>query len=192
MKTVLFVPGFQEDKTSRDYAATIQAIEKRGYTVQFVAINWKRTTIKYWTRELDKVYAKYEPGQTILAGFSFGAMTAFMAATKRNPAELWLFSLSPYFAEDAKDDATKEKWLKTLGKRRTTGFCELNFNHLSQSLSCKTSLFVGQLEIDQWPETGERARQAHARIQDSELHVVQGAGHDVTHPQYIEVLSRHI
>src|ERR1035437_7799397 len=100
MKTVLFVPGYQEDMKSRDYASTIRAIESQGYEVKFVPINWKRTTIDQWVEELDAEYGKCDPKQTIIAGFSFGAMTAFVTATKRNPFELWLFSLSPYFVED--------------------------------------------------------------------------------------------
>jgi len=38
MKTVLFVPGFQEDESSRDYQSTITAIQKKGYKVVFVPI----------------------------------------------------------------------------------------------------------------------------------------------------------
>ena len=100
MKTVLFVPGFQEDLTTRDYASVLTAITERGYDVKFVPIKWARTTITEWVEELDIEYAKYDPVNTVLAGFSYGSMTAFMSAVKRNPAELWLFSFSPYFSDD--------------------------------------------------------------------------------------------
>lgn len=117
MKTVLFVPGYQEDLTSRDYNATIKAIEKRGYKVEFVPIQWTRTTITNWVKELDKAYSNHDQSQTILAGFSYGAMTAFVSATKRNPSELWLFSLSPYFAEDLISKNMKQAWLNNIGQR---------------------------------------------------------------------------
>src|ERR1700745_701040 len=102
MKTVLFVPGYQEDIKSRDYTSTVRTIEKQGYKVKFVPINWVRTTIDNWVDELEAVYSKHDPADTILAGFSFGAITAFVAAVKQNPFELWLFSLSGYFDEDVK------------------------------------------------------------------------------------------
>jgi predicted alpha/beta hydrolase family esterase len=86
MKTVLFVPGFREDINSRDYKSTLTAIESNGYQVKFIPINWTRTTIEDWTKELDKEYTKHEPAKTILAGFSYGSITAFMAAVNRNPS----------------------------------------------------------------------------------------------------------
>jgi len=68
---------------SRDYASIIRAIKAQGYKVKFVPINWKRTTINQWADELEAVYNKCDPKQTIIAGFSFGAMTAFVVATKQ-------------------------------------------------------------------------------------------------------------
>jgi pimeloyl-ACP methyl ester carboxylesterase len=189
MKTVLFVPGYQEDLTSRDYAATIKAIEKRGYSVKFVPIQWTRTTIKDWTKELDEVFSSYDPAQTILAGFSFGAMTAFMSAAKRNPSQLWLFSLSPYFAEDLNSKNMKATWLKGIGHRRVHAFSELHFHELAQSIECKTLLFAGQLEIDKWPVIGERVADAHRHLKPNELTIIQGAGHDVANEFYIQAIA---
>jgi len=189
MRTVLFVPGFQEDLKSRDYKATINAIKKKGYKVEFISINWLRTTIEGWVTELDKAYEQYDPKNTILAGFSYGAMTAFMSATKRNPFELWLFSLSPYFAEDFKSKNMKQTWLKGIGHRRVTAFAKLNFTELSKKVKCKTLLFAGQLEIDKWPIMGERANKADKLMQKSTLTIVQNAGHDVTNKDYIQEIT---
>jgi len=190
MKTVLFVPGYQEDLKSRDYSATITAIKDHGYKVKFVPIKWSRTTIDDWVRELDEVYAKYDPQQTILAGFSFGAMTAFMSATKRNPAELWLFSLSPYFAEDLKSQNMNQAWLKRVGHRRVTAFSKLDFKNLAKSVTCKTLLFTGQLEINKWPVIGERSAAAHKLLQKNTLTIVKEAGHDVADKHYIAAIEK--
>ena len=192
MKTVLFVPGYQEDLKSRDYASTISAIEGRGYKVKFVQINWKRTTIDQWVDELAAVYSKCDPKQTIIAGFSFGAMTAFVTAAKRNPIELWLFSLSPYFAEDLKSKNMKQTWLKEIGHRRVTAFSKLNFAKLSVTIECKTLLFAGQLEIDKWPVIGERVVNADKLLSNTTLTIVQDAGHDVANTQYIDAIKRSI
>ncbi len=192
MKTVLFVPGFQEDITSRDYAAAIAAIEGRGHKVVFVPINWFRTTIEDWTRELDAVYMRYEPADTILAGFSFGATTAFISATKREPSELWLFSLSSYFAEDLVSPLQKKSWNTMIGKRRFETFMKLNFAQLAKMISCKTLLFYGQKELDDWPIMNERAQDARWRLKNSTYVAVPIAGHDVAHEQYIRAIQESI
>lgn len=190
MKTVLFVPGFQENLRSRNYKATISAITQKGYRVVFVHIKWKRTTIEDWVVELNKVYEGYNPKDTILAGFSFGAITAFVSATKRNPAELWLFSLSPYFAKDLKSKNMKNSWLKIIGHRRVSAFSKLDFVKLSKTIKCKTLLFAGQLEIDKWPVIGERATQADKLMVNSRLTIVQNTGHDVTSKDYIKAITK--
>lgn len=189
MRTVLFVPGFTEDITTRDYAATIAAIKKKGYKVVFVPIQWKRTTIQNWVEDLEKIYNKHDPQETILAGFSYGAMTAFIAATYQNPSELWLFSLSPYFAEDLRSKNMKPIWLKQIGKRRVADFSKLNFASLVQSIDCKTLLFVGQREIDKWPIIGERCEDAQKRFKRNKLIIVPDAGHDVADSRYIKAIS---
>jgi pimeloyl-ACP methyl ester carboxylesterase len=153
--------------------------------VTFVPITWVRTTIEQWTKELDAIYDQYEAKDTILAGFSFGAMTAFMSATKRNPFELWLFSLSPYFAEDLTSKHMKQSWLNNIGHRRVTAFSQLNFGMLAKLISCKTLIFAGQLEIDAWPEVGERIADAHTLLRNNQMSIVKNAGHDVTNMQYI-------
>lgn len=192
MKTVLFVPGFQEDLKSRDYKATIKAIESRGYVVKFVPIQWKRTTIVQWQQELEKVYSTHKPSQTILAGFSFGAVTAFMSAVKRNPSELWLFSVSPYFAEDQKSKLMKQVWIDEIGKRRIAAFAKLNFALLARHIKNPTKIFIGDQEIDNYPIMGERFDAAGKYLINSKKIVVVGAEHDVANRHYIRSITKHI
>ncbi|OGL22250.1 hypothetical protein A2707_02880 [Candidatus Saccharibacteria bacterium RIFCSPHIGHO2_01_FULL_45_15] len=188
MTTVLFVPGFREDKKSRNYTAMIDAIEKAGYNVVFADIKWKRTTIKDWTAQLDLIYKEYNPNDTILAGFSFGAMTVFTVAAKQNPSELWLFSLSPYFKEDIESDDMQDVWLKNIGKNRTTAFSELHFSKMAKSIRCKTLIFVGQMELDMWPDMKNRTNEAKRIIENSHLSIIADTGHDVADSKYIDAL----
>lgn len=187
MKTVLFVPGFREDINSRDYNSTINAIESRGYKVVFVPINWTRSTLIDWVQELNNVYGNYDPKETILAGFSYGAMTAFMTATERNPSELWLFSLSPYFSDDM--PKMRKSWLNSIGHRRADVFRALDFNLLAKNINCKTLLFVGEKEVKKYPLLGTRASAAHEQISRSTLTVVANTGHDVANKQYVESIK---
>lgn len=191
MKTVLFIPGFQEDITYRDYPKTIKAIEKAGYKVTFVDINWKRTTIQHWVDEFTAVYEKYDPKQTILAGFSYGAMTAFISATKRNPAELWLFSLSPYFAEDIAHETFNKSWLKHIGHRRADAFRGLSYKSLIKHISSKTIFFYGEVELMTFPDITYR----HAitrRMSYMKTVLIPNAKHDVASDVYIDAIETEI
>lgn len=192
MKTVLFVPGFKEDLKSRNYKSTIKAIKESGYNVKFVSIQWDRTTIDDWLVELESEYSKYNPKETILAGFSFGAMTAFTSATKQNPSELWLFSLSPYFNEDIHSVNMKKSWLNHIGHRRVSAFDKLNFQDLARRIKCKTLIFARKTEIDKWPDMRDRTFNAEKLINNSELFIIDGVGHDVSDRLYIDALKEAI
>jgi pimeloyl-ACP methyl ester carboxylesterase len=187
MKTVLFVPGFRESLKSRDYKSTIDAIESKGYKVRFVPIHWARTTIEDWTKELNKEYSKHRPDQTILAGFSYGSMTAFMAAVNNNPSELWLFSFSPYFSDDMPD--MKKSWLSDIGHRRAESFRKLDFNTLADGIKCKTVIMVGEIEAKKYPLINKRSKIAHQKIANSKLVVVNDADHDVSDKNYISAIE---
>jgi len=190
MKTVLFVPGFMEDLTSRNYQKTIQAIEQKGYKVKFVPIKWQRTTINDWEKELNKEYLKYNPQNIILAGFSYGSMTAFVSATKINPSELWLFSLSPYFSEDM--SKMKKLWLKYIGKHRNIAFSKLDFNKLALKIKCKTLIFIGEAEMKKYPLMTNRTNIAHNKIKNSQVIIVPNCKHDVTDEKYITSIKENI
>jgi pimeloyl-ACP methyl ester carboxylesterase len=190
MKTVLLLPGNTETLETRPYHKTIEAIEKAGYNVQFIPIKWKRTTIIDWVAQLEEEYLKHDPKNTILAGFSFGSMTAFVEAANRPPAELWLFSLSPYFAEDL--PMLKDRWKDGIGKKRVKAFSELSFNELVKSISSKTLIFAGGEEMKRYPMLSYRFEDAHTKIKNSKFIIAKGAGHDVTHPSYIKVVINNI
>lgn len=192
IKTVLFIPGFEETIDSRDYRATMRAIESRGYNVVFVPISWSRKTIDDWVVEFGHEYAQYDPADTILAGFSFGATTAFVAATHRQPVEVWLFSLSPYFAEDFVSKNMKKSWVTHIGHRRADAFRRLSFAKLQAKINAPTILFYGQNEIDKWPVMAERAYDAKRRMRYARFVAIPDVGHDIADPAYIQAIVEHI
>lgn len=187
-KTVLFVPGYQEDETSRDYATVMKQFRAAGYHVRFVPINWRRTTVVDWAEELEAVYAEYEAEEVILAGFSYGAMTVFTVAARCNPSELWLFSLSPYFREDIRGLRVRLSWLKAIGVRRTAAFETLHFRELATKVHCKTHLFIGAAEAEKWPVTAKRSEEAKESIKNSTFTVVPDTGHDVAAAPYVRAI----
>ena len=185
MKTVLFVPGFREDLSDRNYKSVIQAIESKDYRVCFLPIKWSRTTLNHWLKEVETEYARYDSNDVVLAGFSFGAITALMAATKKNPSELWLFSLSPYFQEDS----PKKSRLKRIGKRRANAFSRLNFKKIAPKIKCKTLVFVGNNETN---EIKKRAKSSSDSLKSVKLILVDNCKHDVSAPQYIKAIKKTI
>lgn len=187
MMTVLFTPGFGENINSRDYKSVLRAIENNGYAVKFVPINWKRTVITDWVKQLEVEYRKYDAANVILAGFSYGSMTSFLAACERNPAQLWLFSFSPYFAEDI--PKIKKSWANIIGKRRIDAFNKLYFGELVKKIHCPTTIMIGQIEVEQFELLTERSRAAHKLIKGSKLMVVPHARHDVADVNYIEMIK---
>ena len=192
MKTVLFIPGMGEGINDRDYASVIKTIESKGYKVTFLPIQWRRTTITDWTNELNSIYTQYDPKQTILAGFSCGAMAALAVAAQSNPAELWLFSLSPYFAEDIKSKLMNPAWIKAIGKRRTAAFAKLGFRDLASKVFCKTLVLAGEQELSKWPIMKRRLQNAIKTFPDSKLTIVPKSEHDVANENYIQVIKNSI
>lgn len=192
MKTVLFVPGFKEHITSRDYTSTIDAIKKSGYIVEFVDINWDKTTIDNWLATLEERYLQYNPSDVILAGFSFGAMTAYVAAARRVPSELWLCSLSPYFHEDIQSEHMKKSWLSYIGHRRVAAFDKLIFRSLAAKIRCKTLIFAGAIEMNKWPDMKKRTLEAEELLANITLYIVEHVGHDVADASYTATIQRAI
>jgi pimeloyl-ACP methyl ester carboxylesterase len=187
MKTVLFSPGFNEGLHTRDYTAVMDAIRSKGYAVKFIPINWKHTTITDWVGQLEQEYDKHDPANTILAGFSYGSMTSFVAASHRNPAELWLFSLSCYFAEDMPH--IKKWWANIIGKRRAAAFNELSFDETVKNIHCPTAIFLGELEAKHFELLTNRCNIAHKAIKNSRLFVAPHARHDVADKNYITAIT---
>lgn len=75
-------------------------LKRQGYTPIPVTIPWKQTTISENTDYFLKKYKKVDIKNKYILGFSYGAMIAFLAATKVKTSGLILCSLSPYFKED--------------------------------------------------------------------------------------------
>jgi hypothetical protein len=126
----------------------------------------------------------------VLAGFSFGSITAFISAVKQNPEELWLFSFSSYFSEDM--PKLKKAWLAYIGHRRAGLFNNLDFDSLAKSIKYKTLIFYGELEARKYPLIGNRSKIANRRIKSSALFEVPNSGHDVTNLNYIKAIQANI
>lgn len=150
-------------------------------------IDWSNTTPKQWVWQAEQMYNHYDQKDVILAGFSFGAVSAFMLAAKRVPGELWLFSLSPLFAEDAAL-WTEEDYVEVgdliLSEAKTTSFREL-----ARSVTCPVKLFAGSDELREWSDMKHRFDDASRTLADCEAVIIEGVGHEIENVKYVEAVK---
>ena len=178
---LLFIPGFQEYQGSRDYTAVLRVFHDYGYDPLFVDINWRRTTQNDWANQL-KAERSRVGFDAALAGFSFGAVTALMSAASENPSELWLFSLSPLFAENTSDWTATDK--KICGKHRLEIAAKTPFAGIASRIRCPTKLLLGKNEIAKWPEMLQTFDRANNLLPNVQSRVIDGAEHDVANAAY--------
>ncbi len=177
------IPGFGESISQKRYSPIVKSFKSNEFNVVPVSIDWKyRTMSDYVDQFLDKVK---EIRQFYLFGFSFGAMVSVISSSRIQPRAQILCSLSPYFKEDFK--YIPESWHRFIGKKRVEDFRALSFNNLASKVKCKTFILAGTLEAK---EVGRRVEEAHKRIANSELILVDGAKHDVAQKEYAESLDK--
>lgn len=185
MKAYL-VPGWGEDIKDRNYQAVLDVYEEAGYEPEFVDIDWNYKLIDDWVEEVKGKISKRELENSLLSGFSFGAMISLiLAAEYASPQKLFLFSLSPYFAEDI--PTLKKSWLAGVGKRKAERFSDLPFMPLAEKVNCPTYIFVGTKE---GKEIENRAMAANIIIKNSRLTIIDTVGHDVTNSRYLNEIKR--
>jgi esterase/lipase len=185
MKAYL-IPGSGEDLKSRNYKAVLEVYKNCGYEPEFIPITWKYRTIDHWLREIKAKIPKEELANSLLSGFSFGAMIALALSAEANPKQLLLFSVSPYFNEDMPLDPRYIKWA---GQRRIDAFEHIHFNELAARIYCETFIFLGDMEKKKYKNMWHRAGEARKRISNSELILVDDVGHDVGDPNYIAAIE---
>jgi pimeloyl-ACP methyl ester carboxylesterase len=190
MKAYL-IPGAFEDLKSRDYQAVLDVYKAAGYEPEFIKIDWKYKTIDDWVEQVQTMFSKEDIQNSLLSGFSWGSMVALkLAADYAAPKKLFIFSLSPYFAEDL--PTVKKPWFKWAGKRRTAAFKQLKMNELAAKIKCPTTIFIGSKERSKYSEMKRRTREAHRRIKGNNLVVIEGAKHDVGDSRYVKAIKKEL
>jgi pimeloyl-ACP methyl ester carboxylesterase len=162
-------------------------MEQMGYHYTFIPTQWENTTIIDWQQQAERVYDRCQPDQTILAGFSFSGMTALAMAAKRPPAKLWLFSPSPYFAEDI--PTLPANFIEFAGKYppRLDAFRQTHFNELAPRIACPTLLVRGG---DEGEQMAHRLNEAERLIPDTYTYIANGVTHNLLHPIYLATIKQ--
>lgn len=146
-KTIFIIPGFKQKPTHKAYKEIAKVLKSRGHNPILVAIPWKQTTISENIAYFLKEYKKIKMREKYILGFSFGAMIAFIAATKIQTSGLILCSLSPYFKEDVVKKNTK-KVTSMLALQRYEDFAQFHSASLAKQVKAKQILMLYGLKED--------------------------------------------
>jgi pimeloyl-ACP methyl ester carboxylesterase len=146
-----------------------------------------------WVPEAEAQIKGADASQTLLIGFSYGAMISSVLATRHPFGRVFLCSLSPYFAEDI--PRAKKSWLTMVGHRRVSVFERLPFASIVKDYKAKqTTVFAGEVEMAKrkFPMLGERGRAAGAQLPHTHFVAVPGAGHDISHANYRAAIKSYL
>ncbi len=189
-KIAYIIPGFRESSLKQSgYKKIAEYLQVKNIESIQVEIDWKYQSparFKDFLAQFLKQYKKPKPDTEVyLVGFSFGAVTAFLAEAKIKPKAMILCSLSPYFEEDLQK--MRLSWKKWFGKNMTES--TYSFDELAPTVSAKTHLIVGDQE---YIECTRRARDARKKIKNSKLFIARGARHNVSQKEYLAAVKRAI
>lgn len=140
-KYVFIIPGFRHKPSLKGYQQIKKILRKEGFTPVPMSIPWKEKTISETTQFFLEKYHKtllkksIHPSHVYFLGFSFGAMVAFLAATKIHVQGLILCSLSPFFKEDLPKNLPDNS--SYLQLKRFTDFSGLKSFTLAKKLKAK-------------------------------------------------------
>ena len=95
----------------------------------------------------------------MVIGHSFGAAAAFVSATRCNPNQLILCSLSAYFQEDLPKYDNSDWIYAHMGKKRHQDFKTLSAKKIAKEIVAKnihTEIICGKMEESVFPRLYER------------------------------------
>ncbi len=187
MKKIFIIPGYRHKSGDQAYIDLVNVFEKKKLASIVVPIKWKYSAFNKWLAEFDAFYEKNKAEETVLLGFSYGAMIALAAAVKIQPKLLILCSLSPYFKEDLV--TMKKSWVRAIGKRQMADFEKVSFNELAKNIKSKTILLLGEKETIKYPELADRVKIAHQKI-SSKLVMVPNGDHNIGQKEYLEAIGK--
>jgi pimeloyl-ACP methyl ester carboxylesterase len=193
MKTIFIIAGFDLHHTANDdYDELKDGLKANGYNVVPVDIGWRQTTPTQYTQKFIEAYEQHKTGYNIILGNSFGAVVALIAASKLNPDETYLCSLSPFFYED-RGKRPDSFGIKYFGKRRMEDLWSLHFDSIAADInksSIRTTVIYGELENKTSPQLVDRCKDAAKKIQRSKIIEFPDTPHSMKDDRYMRELLK--
>ncbi len=143
-----------------------------------------------YVNEFEQMYNLYKSANNTVLGFSFGAMIAYISASRLRPNRLVLCSLSPYFAEDL--PTLKPWWRTILGTRRIKDFENFKAINIAKLIKIPATFFYGTAEAERFPTLKHRIASIAKLLPKSKIVVVQNAPHAIDHPEYQKAICENI
>lgn len=196
MKTAFLINGFRLNRTTAhsDYALLRSMLQSKGYEIARVDLTWNYRTVSRFAADFAKIYEAQKTEHNIVIGNSFGAMTAFVSASKLKPDKLMICSLSGFFKEDL-HKYDKSYLLSRFGKRRLNDLRTLSADDIAEKISqneIETIFLYGEKEKSLHPHLMERVRDSVNNVKSSRLLEIPRAGHRMYEPDYVEGIKRAI
>ncbi len=184
-RAIFIIPGFAQRPTNKAYKEVAKILKSEGYFPILVAIPWKNSTISQNTEHFLKIYKKTKARKKYILGFSYGAMIAFIAATKVNPSGIILCSLSPYFKEDM---PKTNKNLSLLMTARYEDFSKLHCGTLAKKI--KTGRILMLYGAQETKVLIKRVTDAFGQIPAQKKHLIPilKAEHEIGDKRYLNTI----
>jgi hypothetical protein len=186
-KQAFIIPGFTELPSRKGVREITKMLDKAGYSVATVAIEWNYRVMSDYVAQFNKLYQEKKGDQNLILGFSFGAMIAVISSLELQPDNLILCSLSPFFAEDMK--TIPNGWKRSIGKHRTSDFSGFNLNAICKNVKAKTSILVGEKEIKQYPQMLRTVIRANQILPNSGLVRIPNGKHNIGQLEYLRAID---
>jgi esterase/lipase len=187
-KTIFIVPGYRQVPTQKAYQSLSEILRDEGYEPILVTIPWKKTTISENTEYFIKTYNKIKTKKKYILGFSFGAMIAFLAATKISVDGLILCSLSPYFQEDL--PKKKTFFRSPIQADRYNDFSQLHFTTLAKQLKTKKiHLLYGSKEAKSLIKRVTTAFEQ-INLEEKYMEAVKSVDHNIGDKRYLHTIHQ--
>lgn len=145
-----------------------------------------------WILQFQEVYRRCDPANTILGGYSVGAMVAYVVAARASQTvdELWLCSCSGLFAEDLPDVAART--LACFPEYQLAVFRTLRFTDETTPRVGRSLCFMGEEENRDFPWLAARMRAISAAL-GTVIHEVPGVSHNLlSNPAYLGLVEHTI
>ena len=180
LRYALYVGGNDETLSTKEHEKLQHQLELLGYTLIYIEIDWRNTTISRWVQQVLSEARKHAPGTFALVGFSFGAMTMAIAASilcaeHHDPAVVVLASLSGYFAEDL-DQRFAEGYLTDRPAELLADLARYPFAKVKIPERVPIALIAGEEDHHTVIESVARARATFRHAMDES---VPGAHHSI-------------
>lgn len=179
-RAAYIIPGFSHRTTEPAYVSIAEAFAARGYQPVPIDIPWRRMGIGGYVRFACAQIAARPASDSVILGFSLGAMCAVAAAPELRPRAQILCSLMPLYAEDQPHQSLPMRawaWRVYLGRRK------VSYPDVDGQGWPPTTFIYGEREHRIIQQRVRDAREV--RFPGAKTLVVPGARHAIANAEYL-------